>query len=116
MHTSGIWEDEKYISDAELTTPIDEVLALYNEEKSGANFDLKSFFEKHFQPAQAVEVDFVADPNRSPEDHIKALWPYLHRSADPTDILSTKVPFRTPTSCQEADFKKSIIGTATSPS
>ena len=92
LHTSGIWEDEKYISDAELTTPIDEVLALYNEEKSGANFDLKSFFEKHFQPAQAVEVDFVADPNRSPEDHIKALWPYLHRSADPTDILSTKVP------------------------
>ena len=52
LHTSGIWEDEKYISDAELTTPIDEVLALYNEEKSGANFDLKSFFEKHFQPAQ----------------------------------------------------------------
>ena len=39
-----------------------------------------------------MEVDFVADPNRSPEDHIKALWPYLHRSADPTDILSTKVP------------------------
>ena len=92
LHTSGIWEDEKYISDAELTTSVDKVLALYNEEKSGANFDLKSFFEKHFQPAQAVEVDFAADPNRSPEDHIKALWPYLHRSADPTDILSTKVP------------------------
>jgi alpha,alpha-trehalase len=92
LHTSGIWEDEKYISDAELTTSVDKVLALYNEEKSRANFDLKSFFEKHFQPAQAVEVDFAADPNRSPEDHIKALWPYLHRSADPTDILSTKVP------------------------
>ena len=29
LHTSSIWEDEKYISDAELTTPIDEVLALY---------------------------------------------------------------------------------------
>jgi len=92
LHTSGIWEDEKYISDAELTTPVDKVLALYNEEKSGANFDLKSFFEKHFQPAQAVEVDFAADPNRSPEEHVKALWPYLHRSADPTDVLSTKVP------------------------
>lgn len=92
LHTSGIWEDEKYISDAELTTPIDEVLALYNEEKSGANFALKSFFEKHFQPSQSVEVDFAADPNRSPEEHIRALWPYLHRSADPTDVLSTKVP------------------------
>lgn len=93
LHTSGLWEDEKVLSDAILRRPAAEILAAYEREKDKGNFDLRLFFRSHFHTAasQSNEETFVADPKRTPLEHIEALWPYLHRPAD-TDEASTKVP------------------------
>lgn len=92
LHTSGIWKDEKFISDAELRTTPEKVLEKYREEKNEIGFDLERFFNTHFQAASVVETSFTADPNRNAEEHIQALWPFLHRPADDPSVISTKVP------------------------
>lgn len=90
LQTSGIWEDEKYISDAELLAPSAEVLSAYRQEKQRADFDLKDFFYRYFIPVQTQDVDFKHDPSRSPEEHIKALWPFLQRPADKPERPSSR--------------------------
>lgn len=92
LHTSGIWSDEKYISDAELKGNPEEVLDTYRNEKDLPGFDLKAFFETHFVPVGVQEVDFESSGERTAVEHIEALWPFLHRPADSSERLSSKVP------------------------
>ena len=90
LHLSGLWVDEKAISDAILKRPAEEIAAAYDREKSQAGFDLRAFFAEHFDLVAAPEVDFAYSPDRSPEAHIEALWPYLHKE-DRGEEASTKL-------------------------
>jgi len=91
LHTSGIWEDEKAISDAVLKVSPEEILAAYDAEKDASDFDLEQFFHAHFDFAEDAAVGFKGDSLRSPEAHIEALWPYLHKNADVPE-RSSKIP------------------------
>lgn len=90
LHTSGLWEDEKTISDAILKHEAEDILAAFERERTSAHFDLKAFFEKHFELDTAQESSFSGDARKNPVEHINALWPYLHRPAD-APVRSTKV-------------------------
>ena len=93
LHTSGLWPDEKYISDAIVQGDPKEVLIAYREQKHGPNFDLREFFHAHFKADEVKEIDFHSSVGRSPSEHIKALWPFLHRPADSDqEGRSSKVP------------------------
>ncbi len=93
LHTSGLWEDEKVLSDAVLRAPAEDILAAYERERTLPSFDLRAFFETHFRTATSLSEEraFVSDPKRGPLEHIQALWPFLHRATD-LDEASTKVP------------------------
>lgn len=90
LHVSGIWSDEKYISDAQLNAHPKTILAKYREEKGAPEFSLQRFFETHFTPIATAETGFFSDSNRTPTAHIQALWPFLHREADRENQRSTK--------------------------
>ena len=92
LHVSGIWSDEKYISDAQLNAHPKTILAKYREEKGAPEFSLQRFFETHFTPIATEETGFFSDSNRTPTAHIQALWPFLHREADRENQRSTKYP------------------------
>ena len=91
LHTSGIWEDEKAISDAVLKYSPEEILAAYETETGAPGFDLERFFHTHFDFAEDAAVGFRGDVSKSPEAHIEALWPYLHKNADVPE-RSSKIP------------------------
>lgn len=91
LHTSGIWHDEKALSDAVLKHEPEEILAAYEAEKDASDFDLEQFFHAHFDFAEDAAVVFVAHSSRTPEEHINALWPYLHKRRDVAE-RSSKIP------------------------
>jgi alpha,alpha-trehalase len=93
LHTSGLWSDEKYISDAVVQGEPTEVLSAYRAQKEHSDFDLRTFFDENFAPVEVKEIGFGYEQQRSPSEHIHALWPYLHRPADTNAKgRSSKVP------------------------
>ncbi|MEM9821799.1 MAG: hypothetical protein AAF985_12035, partial [Bacteroidota bacterium] len=51
FHESGLWKDQKTISDAIPNQPPAVILHAYQQEKEKANFNLKSFFTQYFHTA-----------------------------------------------------------------
>jgi alpha,alpha-trehalase len=90
LQLSGLWTDEKAISDALLKFPAREILANYEAEKELPEFNLKSFFFEHFEFPVNKASGFESDLKKSPEAHIEALWPFLHKPAEAQE-RSTKI-------------------------
>jgi len=57
---------------------------------------LRAFTEKFFEIPPSISSDFKSDMNRTPEAHIKALWPVLKREADSATSGSTLIPLPKP--------------------
>ncbi|MEY2963695.1 MAG: hypothetical protein RL754_956 [Bacteroidota bacterium] len=95
LHQSGLWADEKAISDSILRKPAKAILEDYNAVKEDKDFDLKVFYETHFEKPEDPSSIFKADKKRSPEEHIDALWPYLRRESDAPE-RSTRIPLPKP--------------------
>jgi len=82
LHLSGIWSDGKVISDATPLFDVETINAAYNSEKQADDFDLKVFFENHFQYFSVPGEDFKSDTSMSVEEHINTLWKHLRRESD----------------------------------
>ncbi len=90
VQMSTLAKDDKLVSDALLLYPAEEIASRYELEKLLPNFCIQSFFFNNFKFSDNEGNKFCADSARSPIEHIEALWPYLHRRSD-TSELSTKI-------------------------
>ena len=82
LHLSGIWPDEKAVSDSILLSPAPEILSAYQAAQASGSVDLKAFYTAHFRPVAAAENAYHTDPAHSPKQHLAAIWPHLIRPAD----------------------------------
>lgn len=96
LHASGLWHDGKEISDSVTLESPDHILALYRKEKTQPGFDLKRFFNTHFEKAPTLEVNYTSDTTRPVEEHIEKLWPILSREPEDQDFFSTLIPLPFP--------------------
>ena len=100
LHTSGLWHDQKVISDAVLLAPAEVILAAYAAAKSAAKpdtpVDLRAFFARWFRPVTPVEGGYKTNPAHSPQQHLAAIWPHLSRAADDPDERSSRIPLPYP--------------------
>ena len=91
LHRSGIWPDQKVISDSILKAPSAQVLAEYEAEKQKGQVDLRAFYDRFFQPAYSGADRYRTDPAHGPKAHLAAIWPHLTRGADDPAERSTRV-------------------------
>ncbi|MFC3180563.1 trehalase family glycosidase [Cypionkella sinensis] len=82
LHMSGLWPDEKAISDSILLFPAADILSAYHTAKVRGPVDLKAFYAAHFRPVAAHETAYHTNPDHSPKQHLAAIWPHLIRPAD----------------------------------
>ena len=90
LHRSGIWPDQKVISDSILKAPSAQVLAEYEAEKQKGQVDLRAFYDRFFQPAYSGADRYRTDPAHGPKAHLAAIWPHLTRGADDPAERSTR--------------------------
>lgn len=93
-HKQHLFEDGKKWADAVPNKPLSEIKASFETWKTHKEQPLIQFINKNFTFPQAPNSTFVADKERSVEDHIKALWPYLKRPATDTDEGSSLIPLK----------------------
>ncbi len=96
LQQSGIFEDEKLISDALPKAKPTEILNQYRKEKGEPNFNLEKFFHRFFQLNPSKSVDFKSDTSRPVNEHIKILWDILKREADQAIEGSSLIPLPNP--------------------
>ncbi len=90
LHRSGLWPDEKAISDSILLAPADEILRAYAAAKRRGVNDLRGFYDRFFQPVGSSDDGYRTNPAHSAKDHIAALWPQLTKPADDQTERSTR--------------------------
>ncbi len=96
MHESGIWQDEKAISDALPKARPEAILAAYRQQKTKPDFDLKAFTDQYFDFPEPSTSTFKSDTSRSPAAHIEVLWDVLKREADKVEEGSSLIPLPYP--------------------
>ncbi|MAC79358.1 MAG: trehalase [Rhodobacteraceae bacterium] len=96
LHTSGLWADEKAISDSILLAPADEILAAYATAQAEGPVDLRAFHARWFRPVQGPGDTYRTDPTHAPHDHLQAVWPHLTRPVDDPEERSTRLPLPRP--------------------
>jgi alpha,alpha-trehalase len=82
LQQSGLFADDKVISDALPKARPEKILSQYRKEKNEFNFDLEKFFFRFFQLNPSKSVDFKSDTSRPINEHIEILWDVLKREAD----------------------------------
>ncbi|MEZ4918169.1 MAG: alpha,alpha-trehalase TreF [Saprospiraceae bacterium] len=96
VHLSGLWEDGKRLSDALPRSNPQAILDAYDREKDQDGFDLRTFFQTHFELAEEQDSSFQSDLNKSEEEHIRSLWEVLYRKADQPQKGSSLIPLPYP--------------------
>ena len=89
LHRSGLWPDQKTISDSILLAPSADILAAYQAELARGPVDLAAFYARYFQPATSA-TSYRTDPGHGPKAHLAAIWPHLTRPADDPAERSTR--------------------------
>jgi alpha,alpha-trehalase len=92
IQLARLFPDSKTFVDARALVPPAQIASAYDKEKNEAGFSLRAFVERHFQMPQPVGGEFRADTSRAMEQHIRALWTSLIRTADSADAGSTRIP------------------------
>ena len=92
VQLAGVFPDSKTFVDARPLRPPDAVAAAYLATRSSPGFDLRAFVAREFSPPRAAAGGFRSDTSQSMEEHIRALWPILTRSADRPDPRSSLIP------------------------
>ncbi|MEO7382796.1 MAG: trehalase family glycosidase, partial [Paracoccaceae bacterium] len=95
LQKSGLWPDQKVISDSILLAPADEILRAYAAEKRRGANDLRGFYDRFFRPVDSG-AHYRTNPEHGPKQHIAALWPQLIKPADDPDERSTRFPLPNP--------------------
>ncbi len=96
LHCSGLWVDEKAVSDSILRAPAEEICAAYDRARSEGHVDLQAFYDRWFVPAQAPGDAYHTNPDHDARQHLEAVWPHLTRPADDTEERSTRLPLPRP--------------------
>lgn len=96
VQLAQVFDDGKTFVDCTALFPYDTITARYDRQKSVPGFDLKAFVHEHFETPPLISSDFKSDPNRSPEQHVEALWPVLKRESDSLQEGSTLIPLPKP--------------------
>ena len=84
VQMSGILSDSKTFVDAIPRGTPASIVELYARDRGSVGFDRRRFVEQHFHLPQPVGAGYASDPQRTMEEHIRALWPVLTRSRDTT--------------------------------
>ena len=92
VQVSGIFPDSKTFVDARPLLAPAEIVGRYAAARSAPGFNLRTFVEQHFELPRPAGEGFHSDTARSMEEHIRALWPVLTRTADRTDTRSSLIP------------------------
>jgi alpha,alpha-trehalase len=82
VQLQNILGDGKAFPDCVPKRSLEEISADYLNQRSVSDFDLKKFIETNFLLPKAYSSGYKSDPNKSPEQHIKALWDVLTRKPD----------------------------------
>ncbi|MEM7551511.1 MAG: alpha,alpha-trehalase TreF [Bacteroidota bacterium] len=91
-----VFPDSKTFADATPKKPIDEIIALYDEQKDNVGFKLRLFVLENFELPSTPGSGFTSDTTVSMEQHIESLWPVLTRKPDEYDPLSGLIPLPNP--------------------
>ena len=95
VQLSGIFSDSKTFVDARPLLAPTEIVSRYVTARNAVGFNLRTFVEQHFELPRPAGEGFHSDTARSMEDHIRALWPLLTRTADRADPRSSLIPLPT---------------------
>ncbi len=82
VQMQNVLGDGKTFPDCIPNRPLDEINADYLSERKASGFDLKKFVRHNFKFPKAYSSDYKSDPNKSPQEHISALWNVLTRKPD----------------------------------
>ena len=96
VQLSGIFPDSKTFVDCISKLLPDELLLLYESEKTSPGFDLSAFVREHFILPDAVASDYVSDTSVSTAEHVDQLWDRLTRPADVAVANDSRVPLPHP--------------------
>ena len=96
VQTAGVFADSKTFVDARPLLAPSGIVSRYASARASAGFDLKTFVESHFELPRAAGGDVRADPSRSMEEHVRALWPALTRPPYAPDPRSSLLPLPHP--------------------
>jgi alpha,alpha-trehalase len=96
VQLSGVFEDSKTFVDARPRRDPAEITRAYQDALTRGRLDLEAFIAHHFELPEAAGANYTSDTARSMEDHIRALWPVLTRSADRPDARSSLLPLPQP--------------------
>jgi alpha,alpha-trehalase len=91
VQLSGMFADSKTFVDARPRAAPADVVAQYAK-----TTDLRAFVQQSFELPKPVGEGFHADPSRTMEEHIRALWPVLTRPPDSADARSSLIPLPHP--------------------
>ncbi|MBY6006677.1 trehalase [Salipiger bermudensis] len=92
LHCSGLWVDEKAISDSILRAPAEEICAAYDTARAAGHVDLQAFYDHWFAPGQSPGDAYHTNPEHDALQHLEAVWPHLTQPADDTSERSTRFP------------------------
>ena len=96
VQMARIYPDGKTFVDARPRGEPAEIVRRYMAARSTTGFDLRSFVQEHFEAPEPVGGNYQSDRSRTMEEHIRALWPVLTRSADRADPRSSLIPLPNP--------------------
>lgn len=91
-----IFPDNKTFVDCTAKIDADSINIAYGKLDNPSQKALEAFVSDHFTIPPSVSSDFKSDMSRTPEEHIKALWPVLRREADKATNGSTLIALPKP--------------------
>jgi alpha,alpha-trehalase len=95
VQNSGIFADSKFFVDCTLQTDPETVLRDYENEKTAAGFDLRTFVMRYFSAPETPETGYQA-AGKLINQHIEQLWGVLLRLPAATEENSTLIPLPNP--------------------
>ncbi|GAB3962049.1 alpha,alpha-trehalase TreF [Spirosoma harenae] len=96
VQLSRVFADSKTFVDCVPKLAPENLVALYEAEKSKPDFDLSTFVHEYFFVPEKVASDYLSDRTISTTEHINRLWDRLTRPADPPVEGSSRVPLPHP--------------------
>jgi alpha,alpha-trehalase len=96
VQMARVFPDGKTFVDARPRDEPAAIVARYQAARSTTGFDLATFVRENFEAPEAVGGSYRSDRSHTMEEHIRALWPVLTRSADVADDRSSLIPLPNP--------------------
>ena len=100
VQSSRLFADNKTFADCTPKMASETILSRYLLEKNGANFNLQTFVNQHFELPKVFASGFVSDVSDSVEAHINKLWPLLTRQPEAvpqgSSLLALPLPYIVP--------------------